>query len=360
MFKRTRIHGKDLQWLKLNGSGIKPDLIAQWHDLLNRTDCRDPFLTPQWLLPWLDSGEGRNQLLVALRCNRLIFLMPMRNGAFLKQLGGFLESEQQDLALICPQANAGELAGSMLAFTHPSFIRLDAMQKYQPMPLVAHCEAAGWGIVAGRGKQSPYVKITCDWETYWRERKTKVRKKYSRCSLKIQQELSARTILATTIEEVNQWLPAMAQLEQNSWKSATGIFSPANIEQTRQRLSALAEADKLRLFILAADRQLLAYNVTLFHRKRLWYYNTAFNAEYKEFSPGIHLMVEMIKHGFDHNLKSVEMLGGRQRNKMEWTQLWRQRTTAYLFSPGWSTTIGTAGLRFLRFAKSSLKRSHGA
>jgi CelD/BcsL family acetyltransferase involved in cellulose biosynthesis len=355
MSKRSHIHGNGLQWQQINGSQINSDLGAQWHDLVDRSKSRDPFLTPQWLLPWLKAGGGRNQLRIAFRQGRLVYLMPVQRRLFLEQLGGFLDSEQQDPALICPYENAEALIGQMFTSFRPMFIRMDAIQKHPSIPLVAHCEAAGWKIVANSGKQSPYVKVLGDWETYWCARSAKTRQKYSRISRKIREVLSAQSILATTIEELNAWLPAMVRLERNSWKGASGIFSPANIVLTRQRLLAMAEADKLRLFVLATDRQLLAYNITLNHQGRLWYYNTAFNAEYKDFSPGIHLLVEMIKYGFDHNLNSVEMLGGRHGYKMKWTKQWRQRTTRYLFSPGLSTTIGTAGLRVFRFTKSGLK-----
>ena len=352
------IYRNDLQWSRLKGSRIKPDLIAQWQDLVDRSESRDPFLTPQWLLPWLKENSGRNQLLVATRSGRLIFLMPIQRGLFLQQLGGFLNSEQQDLALICPHENADRLVGPMLDSIKPAIIRLDVVKKQNSLPLISHCETAGWEIVSNGGKQSPYVTVCCNWDTYWLEISSKCRRNYSRKSRKMLQELPARTILATTAEEVNEWLPAMVRLEQSSWKSATGLFSPAHIEQTRQRLLALAEADKLRLFILAADRQLMAYNVTLFHQGRLWLYNTAFNAEYSALGPGVYLMVEMIKYGFDYQLKSVELLGGRQRYKDEWAKQWRQRTTAYLFPPGLSAAIGTSGLRFWRFAKTSLKKNH--
>lgn len=347
------IYRNDLQWSRLNASRIKPDVITQWQDLVDQSKSRDPFLTPQWLLPWLKDSGGRNQLIAARRNGRLVFLMPIQRSFFVQQLGGFLDSEQQDLALICPHENADRLVKPMLDFIKPAFIRLDIVQKQNPLPLVSHCKTAGWRIVRNGGKQSPYVNVCCNWDTYWLGISSRYRRNYLRNSRKMLRELSARTILATTVEEVNEWLPAMVRLEQSSWKSATGIFSPASIEQTRQRLLALAEADKLRLFILAADRQLVAYNVALFHQNRLWYYNSAFKAKYRALSPGVYLMVEMLKYGFDYQLKSVELLGGRQRYKDEWAKQRRQRTTAYLFPPGLRSTIAASGLRFWRFTKTS-------
>lgn len=348
----------DIQWLRLNGSQIKPELIAQWQNLVDRSESRDPFLTPQWLLPWLKQSGGRNQLLVATRNERLVFLMPIQRGFFLQQLGGFLDSEQQDLALICPHESADRLLEPMLASIKPAFVRLDVVQKHDAMPLVPHCETAGWKIVTNNSKQSPFVNICCNWDTYWLEISAKCRRNYSRNRRKMLRELSTQTILATTVEQVNEWLPAMVRLEQSSWKSATGIFSPAYIELTRQRLLALAQADKLRLFLLAADQQLIAYNVTLLHQERLWLYNTAFDAKHHAVSPGVYLMVEMIKYGFDHQLKSVELLGGRQRFKEEWAKQLRQRTTAYLFPPGLSSTVAASGLRFRRFVKTNSRGNY--
>jgi uncharacterized protein involved in exopolysaccharide biosynthesis/CelD/BcsL family acetyltransferase involved in cellulose biosynthesis len=351
------IYQKDLQWSRLKGSQIKPDLIVQWQDLVERSESRDPFLTSQWLLPWLKEKSGRNQLLVAMRSGRLIFLMPIQRSFFMQQLGGFLDSEQQDLALICPQENADRLVGPILDAVKPAFLRLDVVQKQNSIPLVAHCETAGWQIITNSGKQSPYVDLCCDWETYWLKISSKYRRNYLRCSRKMMRELSTRTILATTVEQVNEWLPAIARLEQSSWKSDTGIFSPALIEQTRQRLLALAEVDKLRLFILTADRQVIAYNVTLCHQGCLWYYNSAFSMEYRALSPGVYLMVEMIKYGFENQLKSVELLGGRQRYKDEWAKQRRQRTTTYLFSTGLSATTAAFGLRLWRLTKTSFKKN---
>jgi CelD/BcsL family acetyltransferase involved in cellulose biosynthesis len=353
------IYQKDIQWLRLKRSQIKSGLIAQWQDLMDRSESCDPFLSPQWLLPWLEKKNGRSQLLVAMRGRRLIFLMPIQRCFLLQQLGGFLDSEQQDLALICPQENADRLVGPMLDAIKPTILRLDVVKKKNSIPLVAYCEAAGWQIVTSGGKQSPYVDLRCDWETYWLKINTRYRSNHLRCSRKMMRELSAQTILATTAEEVNEWLPAMARLEQSSWKSDTGIFSPALIEQTRQRLLALAEVDKLRLFILAADRQLIAYNVTLCHQGRLWYYNTAFNTEYRALSPGVYLMLEMIKYGFDNQLKSAELLGGRQRYKDNWTKERRQRATTYLFPIGIRGNIAAFGLRLRRLAKASSTRGEG-
>jgi CelD/BcsL family acetyltransferase involved in cellulose biosynthesis len=350
--------GNDLKWSKLKGSQIEPDVLVQWQDLVGRSKSSDPFLTPQWLLPWLNAGNGRNQLIVAFRRGRLVFLMPIGRGLFQQQLGGFVDSEQQDLALICPLENAAALVGPMLTAIRPAVLRLDTLQKHDAFPLVPHCETAGWKLMSSGGKQSPYIKVGGDWETYLLERSSRCRRKFLRKSREIQRDLSARTILVTTKREVSAWLSAMAELEQSSWKNGTGIFSPATIEQTRQRLLAMAEADQLRLFLLVKERQLMAYNVALFHKGRLWYYNAAFNSEYKNHSPGIHLMGEMIKYGFDYQLKSVELLGGRSRYKEEWTRQWRQRTTAYLFSPGLSAIVGTSGLRFWRSVKTRLKRNH--
>lgn len=347
-----------LQWRQLNATQITPDLVEKWQELEARIENSDPFLTSEWLLPWLEESPRDNKLLVGLRDDRLILIMPLRKKFVQMQLGGFIDSEQQDLALVCPGENSSALIEAMMSHIQPHIIRLDAMLENRDLPLMDYCRKSNWASISNHGKQSPYVEITSTWEEYFQARTKKVRDTYIKRSRKIEEKLKMQSILVTTPTEVTEWLPSLVRLEQGTWKSATGIFNSANVELTSKRLLALAAANKLRLFLLMADHQLVAYNVTLLHGNKIWYFNTAYSMEHKKVSPGIYQMVEMIKHCFNHEYLTVEMLGTRPRYKREWTPLYRQRTTAYLFAPGISKTVGPLVLRFYRFTKRTLRRSH--
>lgn len=346
----------NLQWRQIQASQLTTDFIMEWQELLDRTENSDPFLSIHWLSPWLADNPRNNLLIIGLRNDRLILLMPLHKNCMGIQLGGFIDGEQQDLALICPHENGHALVMSMLTHLKPFMIRLDAMLQNGGLPLVEQCEKLNWSSVATNGKQSPYVETGPCWDTYFKARKKKVRDTYTKRSRKIEKDLKMQTVVVTTPKEVIRWLPTMVQLEQSTWKSSTGLFTSTNFELTRKRLLTLAEAGKLRLFLLLADEQLVAYNYTLLHANRLWYFNTAYDTEYKKVSPGVYQMVEMIKFCFTHRYTSVEMLGERPRYKREWTPLYRQRTTVYLFAPGVSKMIGPLLLHFYRATKERLRR----
>ncbi|HBF42767.1 MAG TPA: hypothetical protein DDW42_03905 [Desulfobacteraceae bacterium] len=349
-------------------SDIDETFLADWKNLLKSSLWTDPFLTPTWLSPCVSLYPGRYKLLVGYCNGTLVFLMPIETPCYGSipicciRLGGHISSEQQRMGIVRSGEELEIIVHALVSmFSNKNAARpvigLDCLVGEDPLAimLIKSICSRGWKKVEHPGKESPYVKLESDFETYLKGVKRNVRREYLRRKRKIEHDLSVERMIISSGEEVSYWLPEIIRVEHNSWKKDTGLFCPKFRELSSRRLFAMAESGMLRVFLLLSDKQLIAYDIEFMFEGRLWSFSVSFDAEYRKYGPGIDLQVEVIRYGFDQHIKAVELLGGSQSYKSAWAHATRERSSIYLFPCGIKSAVGPIFLNAFK----SIRRNFG-
>ena len=328
---------------------IKND-VSTWKGLSQASD--HPFLSIEWLEPELCENKS-TRVLTGLRNKEPVWALPYIQ-TFLGQcllLGGYVSSEQAFITLNSETVSAKTVADALTNFLNKKFLKpvvaMDCIIDEDPVAseLAISLVASGWKKMEIPGKKSPYVVITGTFDDYFINVKRSVRKEYQRRTRKLASDYQIQREIIASPKDFDDWLDEIIRVEKSSWKKAYGLFSRGNLKTSVARFRSLAALDKLRVFLLIANKKLIAYDIEFVSGRILWSFNTAFDPGFRKYGPGIDLQLEAIHYAFDHHLDRVELLGDNQPYKQSWSHDSHIRSTVYLFPPGFTSLLGPFILR---------------
>lgn len=326
-------------------SDIDNSFLDQWKELA--ISGGDPFLSPEWLLPVLASNTDRYKLLAGFRGNKAVLIIPVQDTAFglMRCIGGYISSEQQRTGLVRAGEDIEDTARLFLASLAARFnkpvLRIDFIKKEDNfgLELIRNLKRMGWHAEEFAGKESPFLELESDFDNYMAGRTRNARKGYFNRQRKLEKKFRITRELISTKEDFKKYLPELCRVEHLSWKGGSGIFGSENIKLTTKRFFAMAESNLLRIFLLFAEKSTIAFDIEFLFGDSLWSYNGAYDPEYAKYSPGIDLMLDAVRYGFDNNLQKFEFLGGSASYKLSWASGIRERSNIYLFPPGIKSRI---------------------
>lgn len=134
---------------------------------------------------------------------------------------------------------------------------------------------------------------------------------------KMGREYEARFEIICEPEELEPILTDGFKLEASGWKgrAATAIVSdPATKQFYRGIAHSFRERGELRLSWIRLDGALVAFDLCVLRRDRLWLLKTAYDERYRQLAPGLVLRLSVIERCFELGLQAHE-LGG---DSAEW------------------------------------------
>lgn len=354
------VHGVDaseIQFDILRGGREVVDRIAhEWDELCDRGKLTQPFFRPYLASAYIDAFAPGSSVAVvtARRGGLLVAVLPLVErtvgvGALkLRWLHSAANEHFTQFDVIHAEEDAGRLADALWQFLDDcpdwDVVQIDSAPGRGVADLVR-------GVARMRGARSefhgadasPYIvldnpQLTLDDYLAGLPKKRRYRLRRALKRLRQHGEVSlVRVGAEQSFESLHRAVQDFYHLEHASWKGQTGtsiLSDPATRMFYDQLTSEAAARGELQMYRLEVDGTTVAMDLGLASGKVFLDLKTTYDAAYHECSPGNVLLalilVELSRSGFIE----LDLGGGAEPYKMEWTDSTRGSGSVFLFRPG--------------------------
>ncbi|WP_428263351.1 GNAT family N-acetyltransferase [Haliangium sp.] len=307
-------------------------LRGEWQELYRAAGVSNPFLSYDWIEPWLAYLSRRFAVL---------YWRDQPGGPIVA--AGVFTTEQAGRWCFISEHNyhPGLLVRVDAASPPHMYLRRFLIHIFTREPLVWHMilhrsvdDAAVRAMVArGLGPlrflctESPrvvpeyIVDTAASFDEYLTDRPGKVRKELRRKLRRVERELPEVRFTELPADAGGQAaLDIIARVEEDSWKSGTHT---AIISHRRERdfysavFEIAGERSRGRLFSLSDAGGALAYVIGVQHDRTFYALKTSYRADHARYAPGQVLFAYLIRHLCESDVDNLELLGTDARWKRE-------------------------------------------
>lgn len=330
------------------GGGVEVEVLTaldavrgvadDWSDLLDRALDSEPFLGPEWLVPWWEAFDPGPMAFVAARSDgRLIGVAPLYVAN-----EQFLWAQRRVLRLwgnaYCPRPNVlldAERAPEAASALVRGMLSLEPrwrVARLGPMA-VAHettrvlGEALSrshlrWGIREAHA--SPFLRLPDSWEGVLPALSGSFRETVRRKGRKAERRGDVSVEFAGGRgADAN----AAFAISEHTWQHAegTGIGSTGELEQFfRGMAEGAARRGWLDMAYLLVGGEPAAFEFNLRHRGKIYNLKLGYRQEVSELSPGIVLKQHVLRRAIADGVVEYDFLGAAEPYKLHWTEQVRQ------------------------------------
>ncbi len=343
------LHGRDIpRKLAIYGAAAGFELRDELDHLSNRTIEPNVFFSARFLAPAMPRLEDREVRFMVMRDeneirSRLRFVMPYtieRPGlplsapvirAWATPFGpqGTPLIDRDD-----PQGVVEDLF-DILARKHlnmPNALVLPEMRADRPAAQLvrAVAEARGLPVVSIERKERPFLESGLDGDAYIQEAiGAHHRRDYRRLWRRLAEQGELRHRVARTPDEVRYAFEHFLTLEAGGWKGRRGSAMAVDRFRAafaREAVNNLAERDCVRIHTLELDGRIVAVLIVFTVSGEAWTWKTAYDESLHAFSPGVLLMIEVVKdHLADPDIQRTDSCAVPDHPVM--TRLFSERET---------------------------------
>jgi CelD/BcsL family acetyltransferase involved in cellulose biosynthesis len=144
-------------------------------------------------------------------------------------------------------------------------------------------------------------------------------------------------LLDPAVDEVDGLLEEAFAIEARSWKGREGTalaVDGARGDFYRRYCSSAAERGELRIAFLGIGGRRVAMQVAVESRSRLWLLKIGHDEAVKRCSPGMLLLLEVVRAAAAEGLEAVQLLGGIEPWTSMWTEDVEECVTLVAYPPG--------------------------
>ena len=182
------------------------------------------------------------------------------------------------------------------------------------------------GIVAIRKQRSyPYIALDESWRQPEQNLSSRRRSDLRR-ALKRAEEVGEVTseVVAPDVRELDGLLDRAFEIEARSWKGVAGTALARDKLRAaffRRYAHEACQAGMLRLAWLRMGDKLVAMQIAVEHRRRLWLLKIGYDEQFARCSPGSLLTARTIQYAAEQELEGYEFLG----ISSPWTEMWTEQ-----------------------------------
>jgi len=305
-----------------------------WNHLLEKSASHVPFLTFDYLKAWWETRGGGEWpedsqliLVAAFEEDTLVGVAPLFHSEnilgkpALMFVGAIEVSDFLDfiVALENLQLFISGLLDFLLRENLPEWELLDFYNILEASPTLAALqkegEKRGWTHQQVHLQPAPYIPLPGDFEAYLAEIDKKQRHEIRRKLRNVEQDLAEADLYFTEDsgkleQDINEFIEMMAQ-DPNKRDFLT--------EPMRQHLHNTAriafERGWLQMAFFTLDGNKAAANMSFNYNDRLWLYNSGWNWEYRDYSPGWILIAYLIEWANAHGIQEFDFMRGDETYK---------------------------------------------
>jgi len=308
------------EWRALPQALANPLLLPEW------SMAALPVLhtTPHVLALRVHGAHGKQGALVALaplaRESRAGFArLELIGTARLHEPAGFLYADPASLAQLC---------ACVVAQRRP--VTLQRVPASDPLIENFLQAARGRGKVLLRpAAAAPRVDFPQDFAGYEASLSSRRRQDYRRARRRLEQTGPVTFDLRmSTPGSVAAELAEVMRVEAGGWKQRNGsaLASDAHLGAYFQQLAArFAARGAVRICFLRVAGVAIAAQLVIEYGRRWWILKIGFDEKWADFSPGIQLMWDVVRHAGEAGLDGVEMLGSAE----EWLSIWTRESREF-------------------------------
>jgi CelD/BcsL family acetyltransferase involved in cellulose biosynthesis len=334
----------------------------EWAELAERTAAQ-PWAWPEWFAAWQQAFSPNTPLVVYVS----------RSEGQLSGVGAFRRRDHRLEAaanvhspwwgVLAESQDAREAVFAGALQEQPTRLELHEIRESAgEAAAIRTCGAAqGYRIVESVFERAPFVRVDGDWDTYYRTRIDRHRRKeIDRCRRRLKDEHALDYEWAIPDRDrVDRLLDEGLRLEASGWKGRAGtaiVSDPATASFYREVARWAAERGWLRLGFLRADGRAVAFELALEKDGVISLIKGAYDEALARVGPGILLLHDLLEDAFARGIEEIDLLGGSERYKLQWAHATRSRSRVSSFA---STPRGTAefGLRRLEIGARAAARS---
>lgn len=292
----------------------------------------NPLLSPEWSTSSLPAMHGEARTLTLRRNGVLAALAPLTR----TRRAGFARLEilgSRDLAE----------PSSLLYRDADALSALCDRLVSEGLPIILNRMPADDALLAefsratrGRGRlflrparAAPVVQFPRDFSTWEATLSARRRQDYRRARRKLEESgpvtFDLRIPSSTTVRAE---LEEAMRVEAAGWKSERGSALSRNEKLGgffHELAARLASRGELRICFLRVGGVAIATQIGIEHAHRWWILKIGYDEQWSDYSPGIQLMWDVVRHAGEARLDGVEMLGSAE----EWISIWARATREY-------------------------------
>ena len=325
-------------------------IAPQW-DALAAVDPT-PFSLSAWYLAWWDGyGADRDLRVCTLwEDGELVALLP------LCERGGRLEAmANEESCVVRPLARDTETLRLLAEATATE--RYDLME-IRRLPegdeaieaLAAAARASGRLSIVEPDITSPIVDTTGTLDEYRQATTGKWHRNLRRLYRKLLRDHHARLSLIEAPVNLESELTAGFEVESSGWKRAAGsaiLSRPENEAYYRSLARRFHDRGELRLSSISVGGRMIAWDLAILRRNRLYSPKSGYLEEFRQFGPGLILELATIEHCFKLGIEAHELLGADDEYKLRFSTSERRHRYCRAYSRRPAPALRYAWRRFV-------------
>ena len=304
---------------------------TEWNALLQHSVTNAPFLSYGYLKSWWEykgGGEwpdGELAIISARTEGKLTGIAPLFTATHdgskkLLFLGSIEISDYLDLIVEIGAEDA--FSSALLTHLKEQFPEIHEILLYnlpQTSPNLALLEkaayASGWSMQSERAYHTPIISLGEDWEAYLagvdKKQRHEIRRKLRRA------EESTDSIGWYIVKEkeqldreIEEFFNLMAFDEEKQ-----RFLTPVMRMQMRSIIKWAFDSGVLQLAFFTVQGAKAAAYLCLDYRERIWVYNSGFDPQFREYSPGWVLLAYLIRHAIQNGKREFDFMRGDEEYK---------------------------------------------
>ena len=360
---------------KVNTTQEFRELKDRWDLLLEQSSDPNIFLTWEWLFTWWEFYGEKYQLFILMALDQdenVLGIAPLcltRFSPLKLKILRFLGTEEvcsDHLDFIFKKGMEKELFPLFLKYLeeHPREWDLldltDFRADFLSLPLIqTWAEKNKYEFSINLWTVCPYVSLPDTWELLLSNLSAKARKdiKYQLKSAKDHGEVSHSTV--EDKNEVSSKMEILFYLHGKRWSSLGehGVFQRENFNRFHKKIAELFfDRGWLLLFYLSAEDKIIALYYNFVYSNKIYYYQSGFDPDWKDFSPGTAAIALTIKSAISQGIKEFDFLREEAPYKYKWTDKNRKNMQILVWNRNLKSSLCRNGLVYTDKAKKLTKK----
>jgi CelD/BcsL family acetyltransferase involved in cellulose biosynthesis len=306
------------------------DLKTAWNTLPGAR--ANPLLSHEWFLSCAQTLTTESQLhtLALYRDGRLSAVAPLRRvikrGAPRLELLGAADLFEPCGVLHDDADALGAIADAIAEQPYSTALqRIDGAGT-----LHEHMQRHEKGhAIRRRSSPAPYLDIRLSWDDYFKSLSSRRRYDFRNARKRLEAEGPVTVeISSPPRDQLDRLLTIAFGVEAASWKGRNGsaLLYKTRLQAFFRLYAARAcELGTLRLGFLKVGGNAIAMQLAVQHANRFWVLKIGYDENWKQYSPGMQLMMDTIRYAHETGCEGYEFLGSHE----PWIEIWTKTTRVY-------------------------------
>lgn len=303
--------------------------LPQWRSLLGRDPDTHIFATPEWnRLWWEEFGSGNDLFILTMeRDSEPAAIVPLyrfvEDGKRILRFIGGVELTDY-IGPICSLDDRDDVARTLVDWLISTDVTWDEFDAHcMPVPfgfaefLVDWADRAGLDFELEQEETSALLPLPDDWDSYLASLRSKERHELKRKRKRFDRTFPDFRIRTATPETLEADMKVFIDMHRGAEGHKGHFMNPEIAGFFRRIATAFSEKGWLRLDLLEVGDKVPASTFGFQFGGTLYLYNSAYEPEYAQSSPGLVMVSELVRRALDENLRVLDLLRGSERYKYE-------------------------------------------